>query len=144
MLNKFLSCQSTSLSHTESLYLFFTLGPLSRKSNYKQFFDTIFINSCPHARNHATKEIDLSFEKCGDLIPINFNQSWQLKLLDCKSVCIIKAISLTAALFWNPLFAPYPYQTMKLSLKPGLRMRSITNGAVKKRIEAVWANITIY
>ena len=54
----------------------------------------------------------------------------------------MKTIPLTTALFWNPLFVPYPHNTINLASKLGLRTRSIANGVIKKRIESVWANRT--
>ncbi len=135
--------RSTSPSLAEPLHPFPTVGPLLEKSNRKRLFDTAFINSRPLAGNHAAKEVDLSFGECGCPAPVKLNRSWQLELLDCKPVYIKEAIPLTAALFWEPLFAPCPRHTLKLASKLGLRTRGITSGVVKERIEAVWVNKTI-
>ena len=103
----------------------------------------MFINSCPHAGNHAIKKVDLSFGECECPAPIKLNRSWQLELLDHKSVYIMKAIPLAAALFWDPLFAACPRHNMKLISKLELKMRNIASGVVKEIIESVWINATI-
>ena len=55
----------------------------------------------------------------------------------------MEAISLTAALFWDPLFALCLRYAMKLASKLGLKTRSIASRLFKERIESVWANRTI-
>ena len=132
-----LGCQSTSSSSLEPPCPFPILGPLAKKSNRKRFFDTVFINSRSLAANHAIKEVDLSFEKYGCFAQVKLNWSWQLELLDCKPIYIIKAIFLAAALFWDLLFAPCLRHTMKLASKLGLRTQIIASGLVKERIELV-------
>ncbi len=129
--------QSTSPSPAKPLCPFSTLGPLSEKSDCKRPFDTTFINSRLLSGNHVAKEVDLSFGECGCLAPVKLNRSWQLELLDRKPVCIMEAIPLTAALFWDPLFAPCPCHTMKLASKLELKTQGIASGVVKERIEAV-------
>ena len=74
LLDEPLGCQSTSSSLSKSLCLFPVLGPLLEKSNCKQLFDMMFINSCPLAANHAVKKVDLSFEKCKYLAPVKLNR----------------------------------------------------------------------
>ncbi len=103
-----------------------------------------FINSRSFVGNYAAKEIDLSFKKCGCSTPVKLQQTWELELLDCKPVCIIKTIPLTTALFWNLLFAPCSRHTIKLASKQELKMRDIASEVVKKRINAVWINRTNY
>ena len=102
-----------------------------------------FINSRLFTANHAAKKVDLSFGKCGYFAPVKLNRLWQLKLLDCKPVCIIKAIFLATTLFWDPIFAFCPRYTIKLASKLGLKTRSIASKLIKERIELVWANRTI-
>ena len=63
--DKLLGRQSTSPSPPELFYPFPILGPLPKKNNRKQSFDTTFINSRPLAANHTAKEVDLSFKECG-------------------------------------------------------------------------------
>lgn len=128
------------------LYLFLTLGAynlnnhnalynLTNNNKGKQVFNTAFINSCLLAGNHNQEKVDLSFTGCGCLDAVKLNQ--QLDLLDLKSVCIIKAISLAAALFWDLTFAPYPCHSIKLVFKLGLRINKIKNGVVKEKIKAI-------
>ena len=143
---------STSLS--KPFYLFSALGALNpnnisgsynpiNKNKRKWGFNTAFINSRLLAGNHDEKELDLSFAGSGCPALVKLNRSWQLDLLDPKPVCIIKAIPLTAASFWDPFFAPCTRDTMKLAFKLGLKMNRIKNGMVKERIKAVWANKTV-
>ena len=109
----------------------------------KQGFNTTFINSHQLAGNHDQQEVDLSFAGCGCPAAVKLNRSLQLDLLDPKPVCIIEAIPLVAALFWDPSFAPCICHTMKLPFKLDLRTNRIKSGVVKERFEAVWANITV-
>lgn len=39
---------------------------------------------------------------------IKFNRAWQLELLDPEPVCIMEAIPLAVAIFWDPSFVPCP------------------------------------
>ena len=130
------------------LCLFPALGALNLNNNNgsynptnhnkcKRGFNTAFINSHPLAGNHDQKEVDLSFGSCGCPVAVKLNRSWQLNLLDLKPVCIIKAIPLAVALFWDLSFAPCICHTMKLAFKLGLRINRIKSGIVKERIEAV-------
>ena len=113
------------------------------KNKCKRGFDIAFISSRPLAGNHDKEEVDLSFAGCGCPAAVKLNRSWQLDLLDPKPVCIIKAIPLASALFWDLSFAPYTRHTLKLAFKLGLRTNKIKSGVMKERIEAVWANRTI-
>lgn len=74
LFDMFLGHKSTSTSPTELLYLFSTLVLLSKKSNHKRFFDTVFINSCQLAKNNTAKEIDLSFGEYGYLVLVKLNR----------------------------------------------------------------------
>ena len=115
----------------------------TNKNKCKQGFNTAFIKSCPLASNHDQEELDLSFAGYRCPAVVKLNRSWQLDLLNLKPVCIIEAILLAAALFWDPFFAPCTCHIMKLAFKLGLRTNRIKSGIVKERIEAVWANKTI-
>ena len=139
---------------TKPLHLFLALGAYNPDNNNGLYnptnnnkciwdFDIAFINSHPLAGNHDQKEEDLSFAGCECLNAIKLNRSWQLDLLNPKPVCIIKAIPLTSALFWDLTFALCLCHTMKLAFKLGLRMNKIKNDIVKKRIETIWANRTV-
>lgn len=64
-----------STSPTEPLYLFLTSNPLSKKSERKQPFDMIFINSRPLASNHTAKEVDLSFREYGCPVAVKLNRT---------------------------------------------------------------------
>lgn len=110
---------------------------LTNNNKDKDNFYTTFINSCLLADNHDQKKINLSFLGCEYPDIIKFSWSWQLDLLDLKPVCIIKAISLAAALFWDPIFASYPCHTMKLVFKLGLRTNKIKSDIVKDGIKTV-------
>ncbi len=133
----------TSLSPVEPLSTFLTLSSLPKKNDCKWFFDTVFLNSRLLADNHTIKGVDLRFGQCGYFVPVQLNRLWQLELLDRKSVYIIKTILLTTVQFWYLLFASYPHHTIKLALKLGLRMKNITIGVVKEKIELTWTNKTI-
>lgn len=118
LLDEFLHHSLTSLSLTKPFSPFLTLGLLSY---YKRSFKTMFLNSRPSARNHATKEVNLSFQECGSFASVKFNQLQQLKLLDRKPVYIIEVIALAVILFQDLLFIFFPYYTMTLAIKPGLQ-----------------------
>lgn len=135
LLDEFLRrCLTSSIEVFCSFSIF---GLLPKKNKYKRPFNTAFINSRPFASNDTAKKVDLSYTLCGCLIPVNFNQLWQLELLDHKLVYIIEAIFLVAILFWDSLFASYQRYTIKLALKLGLRMRSITSKIIKEKITSV-------
>lgn len=87
-----------SSSYAKPLGLFPPLGLFSGKTNHKRIFNIAFINSCPLAGNHARKQFDLNFAKCEYLAIVKLNQLQQLKLLDLKLVCFIKAIFFVIAL----------------------------------------------
>lgn len=59
-----------NLDNNNSLY-----NPIN-SNKLKRSFDTVFINSCLLAGNHDKKEVDLSFEECGQPNAVKFNQSW--------------------------------------------------------------------
>ena len=120
--NEPLGRRSTNPNLPEPFCLFPILGLLLEKSNCKQFFDTIFINSHLLITNYIVKEIDLSFGKCRHFTPVKLNRLWQLELLDYKLVCIIKAVFLVAAIFWDPLFILYSRYIIKLASKLDLKM----------------------
>lgn len=116
---------------------------LTNENKSKWGIDTAFINSYSLVGNHDYEEVDLSFVGYKCPLAVKFNQLWQLDLLDPKLVGIIKAISLVAALFWDPSFAFCTCQTMKLVFKLGLRTNKIKNSMVKEKIEAVLVNRTV-
>lgn len=126
-----------STSSKEHFYPFLPLVLLSNKTNRKQTFDIVFINSRLFADNHAQEEIDLSFAECGCLIVVKLNQSWQMELLDLKPVYIIKVIPFATTIFLKLLFVLYYCYIVKLLFKSGLKTRDIAYGIVKKRIELV-------
>ena len=132
-----------STSPAEPLCPFPPLGSLPNKTDCKQTFDTAFINSCLFAGNHSWEEFDLSFKEYGSSVAVKLNRSWQFELLDPELVCIMEAILLAAAIFWDPSFAPCHCHSVKLAFKLGLRTQSIVSGVVKQRVELVWANRTI-
>ena len=115
----------------------------TNKNERKRSFDIAFLNSCSLAGNHNQEEVDLSFAGCKCLAAVELNWLWQLDLLDPKTVYIIEAILLAAALFWDPSFAFCTRHTIKLAFKLGLNTNRIKSGMVKERIEAVWANRTV-
>ena len=143
-----------SSSPAKPLCLFSTLGALNPDNNNgsynptdknkrKQSFNTVFINTCLLAGNHDLEEVDLSFASCKCPAIVKLNWLWQLDLLDPQPVCIIEAIPLVAALFWDPSFMPCTCYTMKLAFKLGLKTTKIKSGVVKEKIEAVWAHKTV-
>lgn len=97
LLYEFLHCRSTSPA--KSLYQFPLLALLPDKTDCKRNFDTTFLKSRLRAGNHTQKEIDLSFVKSGCPALVKLNWIWQLKLVNYKLVCIMKAISFAAAIF---------------------------------------------
>lgn len=66
---------SFSTSLTELPHPFPPLGLLLDKTKCKQTFDTVFITTCPLASNHAQKEVDLRFAKCGCFAAVKLNRS---------------------------------------------------------------------
>lgn len=73
--NKLLRHYLTSPNPTKLFCPFSTLGPLPKKNNRKWPFDTTFINSCLLTKNHAAKEVDLSFGecRCSALVKLNWS-----------------------------------------------------------------------
>ena len=133
-------CVSTSAAKPFCPFLAFGAYNPTNNNERKRGFNTAFINSYSLAHNYNHKEMHLSFAGCRCLDVVKLNKLWQLNLLDPKLVCIIKAISLAATLFWDYTFTPYSYHTMKLAFKLDLKTNKIKKSVVKERIEIIWAN----
>ena len=129
--------------HAELLCLFLFFGSLRHKINRKWTFDITFISFCLLAGNHIWKEFDLKFAKFDCRAAVKPNRSWQLELLHLKQVCIIEAISLATAMFWDPSFALCHCHIMKLTFKLELKTWAIASVMVKEKIKSIWANRTI-
>ncbi len=56
---------------------------------------------------------------------------------------MVKAISLAAALFWDPNFLLCPRHILNLVKKLGLKTKNLKVDIVKERIGQIWANKTI-
>lgn len=65
--DKSLHCHSTGCSSSKLLYLFSTLSSLAKKNDHKRSFDITFIIAHLLARNHATKEVNLSIKNADAL-----------------------------------------------------------------------------
>ena len=72
LLDKSLRCHSTSLVELHCLFL--PLKLLLNKTNSKEIFDIVFVNSCPLAGNHTREDVDLNFAECGCPAIIKLNQ----------------------------------------------------------------------
>lgn len=110
---------------------------LTNINKRKQGFNTTFINSYPLDGNYNQKEVKLSFVSYRCLNTVKLNWSWQLNLLNLKPICIIKIISLVAAIFLHPTFVPCPCHTIKITFQLGLKINKIKNGILKERIKTV-------
>ena len=109
----------------------------------KRKLDKTFINTWPLADNHVKKEVNLSFAMCRCLSAVKLNRLCQIDLLERRPACIVKTISLTVAIFWDPNFVPCPRHTLNLATKLGLKTKNFSNALVKERIQLSWANRTI-
>ena len=63
--------------------------------------------------------------------------------MNAKTVCIVEAIPLAAAIFWDPNFLLCLKHTLKLVKKLGLNMKNLKAEIVKEQIGKIWANETI-
>ncbi len=63
--------------------------------------------------------------------------------MNSKAVCMVEAIPLAAAIFWDPNFLLCPKHTLKLVKKLGLKTKNLKAEIVKERIGQIWANRTI-
>ncbi len=57
-----------------------------------------------------------------------------------KTPCMVEAIPLAAAIFWDPNFLLCPKHTLKLAIKLGLKTKNLKAEIVKERIGQIWAN----
>ena len=89
------------------------------------------------------EEVDLSYAGCQCPPAVKSNREWQQELLNTKLVCMVEAIPLAAALFWDPNFLLCPRHTLNLAKKLGLKSKSLKANVVKERIGQIWANRTI-
>ena len=60
--------------------------------------------------------------------------------LKYQLVCIVKAITLATAFFWDPNFLLCPKHTLNLAKKLGLKIKSLKVDLIKERIGEIWAN----
>lgn len=97
--DKPLPCTSTSCAKPLRMFLALSLYNPTNNNKGKRNFDTALINSYLLASNHNQKKVRLSFAGYRCPNTVKWNRLLQLDLLNPKPVCIIKAISLTAALF---------------------------------------------
>ena len=119
------------------------LFPASRIGE-KQSFDKAFDIDCrPLAKDHTGEEVDLSFAGCQCPPAVKANRAWQEELLNPKTVCMVEAIPLAAAIFWDPNFLLCPKHTPKLAKKLGLKTKNLKAEIVKEQIGQIWANRTI-
>ncbi len=58
-------------------------------------------------------------------------------------MCIVEAIPLATALFWDPNFLLCLRHTLNLAKKLGLKTKGLKVDVVKERIGDIWANKTI-
>ena len=75
----------------------------------KQLFNKVLnLDSWPLANDYTGQDVDLSFVQCLCPSAVKANRLWQLKLLEQTLVCIVEAIPLVAAIFWDPNFILCP------------------------------------
>ena len=123
------------LSFVSSLVLF----PSGR--SVKRSFDKAFDLDCrPLASDCFGKKVDLSFAGCQCPQAVKANKAWQLELLNSKTVYMVEAIPLAAAIFWDPNFALWPRHTLNLARKLGLKTKRLKAELVNERIRQFWAN----
>ena len=137
-------------SEKATLTFAFLLPPVERLSppllassdtREKQSFDMAFnLDYRLLANDHSGEDVVLSFLYCQCPPAVKANKPWQPELLDQKPVCMVKAIPLTAAIFWDPNFVLRTRHTLNLAKKLGLKTKNVKNNLVKERIRQIWAN----
>ncbi len=96
----------------------------------------------PLAKDHTREEVDLSFADCHCLAVVKANRTWQWELLNPKPVCVVEAIPLAAAIFWNSNFTLCIKYTLSLAKKLWLQTKNLRADIVKERIGHIWAHRT--
>lgn len=83
-------------------------------------------------QDHTGKKLDLSFVGYLCFPTIKANRAWQEELLNSKTVCMIEAISLVTAIFWELNFLLYLKHILKLAKKLRLKMKNLKAEIVKE------------
>ncbi|MCJ1343673.1 hypothetical protein MMC31_001869 [Peltigera leucophlebia] len=91
----------------------------------------------PLPTNHAQEEVDLSFAQCMCSPAVKIDSAWQTELSDPNSVCVLEALPLLGAIFWDESFIPYPRHTFLLAKKLCLKTKNVTSTVAKERIEGI-------
>ncbi len=117
----------------------------SNSPGEKRLFDKAFnLDSRPLADDRTGEEVDLSFAGYQCPPAVKANRLWQQELLDRKLVCIVEAIPLAMAIFWDlGNFVLCARHTLNLAKKLGLKTKNLKTVIVKERIEQIWANRTL-
>lgn len=110
-------------------------------NSQKQIFGIAFDLNCRFlANNHNVEEVNLNFATCQCVAAIKANREWQQELWNNKLVCMVEAILLVAAIFWDPNFILCLRHTLNLVKKLGLKTRKLKTKVIKERVEQIWAN----
>ncbi len=117
--------------------LLFPASCVGEKRSFDKAFD---INCRLLANNQFGEDVDPSFVSCQCSSVVKANRPWQQELLNPKTVCIVEAIPLAAAILWDPNFLLCPKHTLKLAKKLELKMKNLKAEIVKERIGQIWAN----
>ena len=118
-------------------FLFFPSSGIGKKRLFNKAFN---IDYWPLADNHVEKDVDLSFAECQCPSAVKANRPWQRKLLDQKLICIVEAIPLAVAIFWDPSFILCSWYISNLAKKLDLKTKNLKNNIVKEYIQKIWAN----
>lgn len=92
------------------------------------------------ANDYIREDINLSFAYYQYLPAIKANKLQQQELLNQKFVCMVKAILLPIAIFWNHNFEFCIWHILNLIKKLGLKTKNAKNDIVKEWIGQIWAN----
>ncbi len=111
----------------------------------KRSFDKAFnLDYRPLTNDRTGEEVDLSFAYSQCPLAVKVKRPWQRKFLDRKSICMVEAIPLAAAIFWDlGNFVLCTWHMLNLAKKLGLKTKNLKTDIVKERIEQIWANRTL-
>lgn len=128
-------CQLSSDQLYSSLLLFFSSSiffPTSCIGKKRLFNKTFDINSQPLTKDYTGKEVDIRFISSHCLSAVKANKAWQRELLNSKPVCMIKAIPLTIAIFWDPNSSLCTRYTLNFAKKLELKTKNLRADIVNR------------
>ena len=129
---------SIEIKHTFFVcFPIFFLSGLGAKRSFDKELDLDYRSL---ASDWSRKRVDISFAGCQCSQAVKKNKVWQLELLNNKTICMIEAIPLVAAIFWDLNFVLYSRYIFNLARKLGLKTKRLKVIVLNRWMGQIWAN----